>query len=47
MYNEKCLSHWAAWVTNGLQFGYDFLANEKVMEELRILGSGEDAASVL
>ena len=42
MYNERCLSHWAAWVTNGLQFGYDFLANEKVMEEAsRILGGGE------
>ena len=44
MYNERCLSHWAAWVTNGLQFGYDFLANEKVMEEAsRILGGGESS----
>ena len=44
MYNEQCLSHWAAWVTNGLQFSYDFLANEKVMEEAsKILGGGESS----
>ena len=25
MYNERCLSHWAAWVLNGILFNYDFL----------------------
>jgi hypothetical protein len=42
MYNEQVLSHWAAWVTNGLQFGYDFLRNKDVMKEAsQILGGGE------
>lgn len=35
MYNERVLSHWAAWVINGLNFEVDFLALDN--DQLKVL----------
>jgi hypothetical protein len=42
MYNERALSHWAAWVLNSIIFNYDFL-NSRVMfgkEEMSAMEAG-------
>jgi hypothetical protein len=37
MYNEKALSHWLAWVVNGIIFKFDFLNNDGLQAASEVL----------
>lgn len=46
MYNERVLSHWAAWVLNGIIFDYDFL-NSRVAFDREEMSAMEASSKIL